>query len=136
MRHARELASAGFYLCAIGLALGALAATSALALKTAPENPLLGWMSWLGATEADQETRLSRALPDAQDIKAALAKPVPPPAPLEPVTAKIALGHLRPGAHKVARVLRPSPAGLDAWAMQQLPPGVSAFATPDRHRVY
>jgi hypothetical protein len=89
-----------------------------------------------------QETRLSQALINSREIKAALAKPIPRPEPLPPITAKLMYGHLRPGgsgatAQNFERVKLPK-AALEANAMVDQPNYLRANSATitDLHRVY
>ncbi len=129
---ARDLASGVIYFCAVGVLLGGVALGGAIALNIVPG---INWVEPILGAAPVQKTRLSQALLDAQEIQAALAKPIPPPAPLPPITATVAIGHLRPGSSKVVPSHRLTPPGFDAMALG-IPDRPRAVAPPDLHKVY
>ncbi len=101
-------------------------------------------------TERDAApTRLQLAVENAREIRAALAKPLPPPEPLQPITAKLTRGRLLPG-HKAAHTVKaPAPAAADkahklppaalhamASAKMEKPAPAPAPSPVDIHRVY
>jgi hypothetical protein len=133
----RDLANAGYYVCALGALIAALVVASAATVKSVADAPLFGWVTAILEPEAASETRLSQALFNSEEIRAALAKPVAPPARLPPITASVAIGHLLPGSKHAAHATRPrlSSEALNAMAMG-VPQTTRAYAPPDQHRVY
>jgi len=86
-------------------------------------------------------TRLSIAVENAREVQAALAKPIQPPAPLQPITAKLAHGQLKPGS----RVAHPHRPKIPKAAMNVMASAGAGAETPrpqatpvqvDLHRVY
>jgi len=96
-QNARDLVKAGGYILGVGVLLASVALAGASALRELPNAPVFNWMAELIEPASTQETRLSQALINSREIKAALAKPIPRPEPLPPITAKLTYGHLRPG---------------------------------------
>lgn len=136
MRHyARDFATVGLYLAAVAALVGCLTMGSAVALRAFSENPRSGWLASVLGPEAEQETRLSQAVLDAREIRAALAKPIAVPEPLPPITAKLAFGHLRTGTSKMVHARRPRQPALDAMAMG-VPASAYAYTPPELHKVY
>lgn len=138
----RDLAKAGVYILGIGLLLGSVALAGASAFRELPHSLVFNWAANLIEPAGTQETRLSQALTNSREIKAALAKPISRPEPLAPITAKLAYGHLRPGgsgtsAHHAEKLRLPK-AALEAKAMVD---GSNHFrassaVVPELHRVY
>ena len=138
---ARDLAKAGVYILGVGLLLGSVAFAGATALRELPNSPILNWAADLIEPTATQETRLSQALINSMEIKAALAKQIRRPEPLPPITANLAYGHLRPGGSELTaqhfEKLKLPKAALDSHAMDR--PGQfrsSSAVIPDLHKVY
>jgi hypothetical protein len=78
---------------------------------------------------------LSLAVESAREIRAALAKPIPPPPPLQPITAQLAYGHLKSGRSMVVKAPKLPRAALDAMASADT--GRAAPLPPvELHRVY
>ena len=134
---ARDLANAGYYFCAVLALIGTIAVASTAVAKSVPDTPLFGWLAAMLDLEPASGTRLSQAVLHSQEIRAALGKPVAGPPPLQPITAKVAVGHLLPGSKHAARTNRPklSSEALNAMAMD-VPQSTRAFVPPDQHRVY
>ena len=132
----RDVADAGRYLCAVGAVLTAITVAGAAVIKSASDAPLFGWAPSILKLEPASETRLSQALLNSQEIRAALSRPVAAPAPLPPVTATVAAGHLQPGSRHAVHANGPrlSNDALDAMAMEV--PARRATTPPDQHRIY
>jgi hypothetical protein len=145
----RDLAHAGLYLlAATSLVIGGYTG-AAYAVKHNHIAPVVA--AALHALDTTTTpTRLSSQIESAREVRAALARPIPPPPKLPPITAKLAYGYLKPGGkdHMMAvasaapkRVPKIPNEALDAMAMQ--PPPVQAsmgfsrqtYAPPDKHRV-
>ena len=141
-RNAHDLAKAGGYILGVGLLLGSVAFAGATALRELPHSPIFNsWAVDLIEPAASQETRLSQALINSREIKAALAKQIPRPEPLPPITAKLAYGHLRPGGSGATALnfekSKLPKAPLDAQAMDA--PNrfrASSAVVSDLHKVY
>ena len=97
-QHARELAHAGTYLCCLGVLVAGVA-YGAVASTTSIPDALFDWLAPSIDASESQPTRLSVAVANAREIREALGKPIPRPAPLPPITAKLAYGHLKPGGN-------------------------------------
>jgi hypothetical protein len=91
-------------------------------------------------------TRLSVNVENAREIRAALAKPMPPREPLPPITAKLAYGQLKHGravamntsAQKITRapkLPKVPKAGLNAMASAETKSSPQALNV-ELHRVY
>ena len=138
---ARDLAKAGVYILGVGLLLGSVGFAGAKAFKELPHSPVFMWAADLIEPGANQPTRLSQAMINSREIRAALAKPIPRPEPLPPITAKLAYGHLRPGGSGVTaqhfEKLKLPKAALDSQAMDRPDQFRSSSAViPDLHKVY
>lgn len=135
----RDIGNAGLYLCAIVALLGGVALAGAMAFTAVPGTSLSGWMASVVASGPESETRLSQALADSQEIKAALAKPVAAVKPLPPITAKVAYGHLLSHPTRAVATHKPSREALNAMAMD-VPygarPAGNTFKPPELHKVY
>jgi hypothetical protein len=141
-QHARDLRNAGLYLVVLaivgttlvlgGMTLGERAVASSFFSELA---------SFLEPDPDPAPTRLSIAVENAREVQAALAKPVEPPAPLQPITAKLAHGHLKPGS-RIAHPHRPKLPRAAMNAMASARPGAETprpQAMPvqvDLHRAY
>ena len=104
-QNSRDLAHAGFYLCAIIVVVGALSlGISALSQALASSSAFQSIATLLdGDADAEQSrTRLEVVVGNAREIRAALARPTPPREALPPITAKLASGSLRKGVSPVA----------------------------------
>ena len=75
----------------VGALFGSVASLSAIVLSDLP-----GFFQTAAVVEK-QPTRLDTAVNNAREIKAALATPIDGPAPLPPITEKLAYGYLKPG---------------------------------------
>ena len=140
-----DLAKMGTYFIGVALIVSSFAFAGTAALRELPESPLFGWAtSALSPAPETHQTRLSQAVANAREIRAALAKPIPRPVPLPPITAKLAYGHLKPGGNgaiSVANVDRKPKlpkAGMDAMAMSVSSSNyrASSAVVPEMHRVY
>ena len=141
-QHLRDLVHAGFYLLALGALLGGLTFVATAALTSLSGSMPHEWSADSDPQEDSQETRISRVVANAREIQAALANPIPGPAPLAPITAKLAYGHLKPGAqgsqtteHRKPKIPK---AALDAMAMDRSSIKRQAFSAPppELHKVY
>ncbi len=139
---ARDLRNVGLYLIALAMVGGALVLGGVVLSERATASGTLAELASFLEPEPDPApTRLSIAVENARAIQAALAKPIPPPAPLQPITAKLAHGHLKPGS-RVAQPHRPKLPKAAMNAMASADAGVETprpQATPVRvelHRVY
>jgi len=136
-QNCRDLANAGLYLCALILIAGSVAYASASAVG---EGPALVSAATPGNASAPP-TRIREVVSGAREIRAALAKPIPRPEPLPPITAKLAYGHLKPGAaaHVSARQRMPArdQAGHNAMARDvSFNFRASSAVAPELHKVY
>ncbi len=140
-QHARDLAHAGTYLCCLGVLVAGVA-YGAIARTTSIPDTLFGWLAPSLDRSESQPTRLSIAVTNAREIREALAKPIPGPAPLPPITAKLAYGHLKPGWKGYAATAGMKPrlpkSGLDAMAMDVSANSfrASSAVMPEMHKVY
>ena len=138
--HARDLVNTGVYIFSVGLLLGSVAFIGATALRALPHSAIFALAAEIIEPAATQETRLSQALVNSRLIKTALAKQIPRPEPLPPITAKLADVYLRPGggvatAHNFEKS-KLQKAGLDALALDGSNRRASGAVIPDLHRVY
>ena len=142
---ARELAHAAIYLCGVG----ALVAGIAYAIGSSSASVVGTFFSWAAPlldSPEPQPNRLSIMVANAREIRQALARPVPGPEPLPPITAKVAYGHLRPGGKGQVIMAEKKPKlpmkGFNAMAMSTGPKGalearvVTRNAVPEVHKVY
>jgi hypothetical protein len=149
-RNTQDLLNVGFYLMAVSLLCTALAAGATLAVRAAPD----AFAARIGPMFETERapTRLSVATETARQIRAALNAPVPPLAPLPPITAKLAFGHLKDGKHSASRTAKrklpaealdamasAGPTASDGLALGRSPTtwtGSAAIPLIDKHRVY
>jgi hypothetical protein len=142
-QNARDLAHAGIYLCCLAAIFAFVILATAAAVREAPKSALFEWAHFdREALEENQRTRVSEAIKNAREIRAALATPVPGPSPLPPITAQVAYGHLKPGGKTqvIARDQRRRlpKAALEAFAMDGMFSNSNANrpVSPEMHRVY
>ena len=139
---ARDLANAGFYLCCVCVLIGSCALAGAAALKQASESPIYNWAASALEISHRETTRASQMVANAREIQAALAKPIPRPEPLPPITAKLAYGQLRTvGSGAIMANHKPKlpKEALDAMAMDTSVAQkfrASSAVTPELHKVY
>ena len=131
----RDLAHAGIYFCVVA-ALIIVAAFSA-----ASSIPSIVSVIVSSSADADEQpTRLSVAVANAREIRDALEKPIPGPPPLQPITAKLAYGHLKPGGNGDGATAKQLPKipkrALDAWAMDTGEFRTRSVKPPELHKVY
>lgn len=137
----RDLRNTGLYLLALVVAAALLLACGALmsqriGLHTAAQ----AVASLIVDEEPEPATKLSIAIENAREIRAALAKPVPGPEPLPPITAKLAHGNLKGGKgarpHHAAKL--PKDEAMDALASADISmtPQPSPPPKIELHRVY
>ena len=136
-QHMRDLRNAGVYLLTLlALVTGVIAGGALVAERNAHGTVLQTLASLFD--EPDEErapTRLSLAVENSRQIRATLETPLPPPAPLQPITAKVAHGDLKSGRASLAKHKVPKfpKEALDAMASSELhsPP-----ARVELHKVY
>jgi hypothetical protein len=138
---ASDLRNAGLYLFALAILGGGLVLGGMVIAERASANGLFAEMASFFEPEPERApTRLSIAFENAREIQAALAKPMPPLAPLPPITAKLAYGHLKPGTRVAQRPLKLSKEAMDAMASAGARADTrsahSALAPVELHRVY
>jgi hypothetical protein len=125
----RSLAKAvGAYLFVVTLLIGAIC----LALPV-----VIGDLQVLSEDQPREPTRLEEALETVREIKRRLATPIPPPPPLQPITAKLQRPSIKSAASPQKRVL--PRAAADAYAQQprqDLFSRPAPYVVPDRHTVY
>ena len=129
------------YLVALAAIGGALVLGGMLLAERATANGVFAGMASFLETEPERApTRLSIAVENAREIQAALAKPIPPPAPLQPITAKLAYGHLKSGARAAQHRPKLPKAAMDAMASAdtgaELPRSQAVPVRVELHRVY
>ena len=141
-QNARDLRNAGLYLIALAIVGGTLVLGGIILGERAAASSFFSDLASFLEPEPDPApSRLSIAVENAREVHAALARPVQPPAPLQPIMAKLAHGHLKTGsrvAHphrpKIPKAAMNAMASARAGAETPRPP-----ATPvqvDLHRVY
>ena len=139
--HSRDLVSAAAYVVAVAAVVASLAFLPApwtlVTLATIDTG------SAIFETQPPQPTRLNEAVANAREIREALARPIPGPPPLPPITAQIAYGHLRPGGKGYAGNEQAKPrlpqAARDAMAMDNLSNQFyrgNKPVMPELHKVY
>jgi hypothetical protein len=137
-QHIRDLRNAGLYLVAlVAVAAGLLACGALLSQRVGAHTFVRAMASLIELDEPEPPTRLSIAIENAREIRAALAKPVLGPDPLPPVTAKLAHGQLksgraaaRPHALKLPQEAMDAMASAGHAAVRPAPPRV------ELHKVY
>ena len=140
-QHARDLAHTGTYLCCLGVLVAGVA-YGAVASTTSIPDALFDWLAPSVDASKSQPTRLSVAVANAREIREALDRGIPGPAPLPPITAKLAYGHLKPGGNGHAAIAEKKPKlpknGLDAMAMDVSANSfrASSAVIPEMHKVY
>ena len=132
-----------FYLIGLTFVGGLLVAAGSYAQHMAVGTH---WQATLLDTEKDAgPTRLQLAVESSREIRTALATPLPPREPLQPITAKLARGHLVPGYRAVHAARAPAAgdkvhklpkAALNAMASAKPEKPAPAPTTVDIHRVY
>lgn len=94
----RDLRNTGLYLLILIVVAALLLACGALtSQRVGLHSAAQAVASLVTDEEPEPATKLSIAIENAREIRAALAKPVPGPDPLPPITAKLAHGHLKGG---------------------------------------
>ena len=132
---ARDLTKIGSYMVAVVVLVSSFAMAGMAALS--PESPLLGWAATALEPSEKHVTRLDQAVANAREIRAALAKPIPRPEPLPPITAKLAYGHLKPGGTGAVAERKLPSASMNAMAMDVSSSYRASSATiPEMHKVY
>ena len=136
-----DLSKVAAYLIAAVVLLGSLVGAATAAFHNIHETPIGNWIST--SQEASREaTRLSTVVAHAREIREALARPIPGPERLQPITAKLAYGHLKPGGNGVTAITvtaqrKVSKISNDAIAMDMSSSfRASSAVRPDLHKVY
>jgi len=135
----RDLGYAGAYVLSGGLLLGSMAFAGAAAWSEMQESPFVSWVaSTLEISRNQPSTRMTLLIDNAREIRAALAKPIPRPEPLPLITAKLAYGHLKPGASGATAIAQQGKAGMNAMAMDVSSSNfrASSAVIPEMHKVY
>jgi len=143
-QNARDLVHAGAYLCCVGILLSSVAYAGASHIPVLGSSALLSWMTSSFDLVESEPTRVSIASKNAREIREALARPIAKPEPLQPITAKLAYGHLRPGGKGsvAAADFKPklSKDAREAMAMDQQSGfnqfKASSVVAPELHKVY
>jgi hypothetical protein len=129
----RDLAHAEIYLCCLTALIMGVAFSSASSI------PLI-FSAIVPSNVNAEPTRLSIAVANAREIREALARPIPGPPPLPPITAGVAHGHLMPGGNgdwADAQQLPKIPKrARDAWAMDTRDFRTRRAIRPELHKVY
>jgi hypothetical protein len=138
---ARDLRHAGLYLFAIAVLGGGLVLVGTLLAQRANADAVFAETTFtLESTQERAPTRLSVAVENAREIRAALAKPNRPLTPLPPITAKLAYGHLKSGSRVAQRPLKLPKKAMDAMASAgaqvNMRASYSASAPVELHQVY
>lgn len=135
----RDIAHSGLYLGCVALLVGSVAFAGAAVVTDASDSPLFSWAASSDESSAPQSTHISRTVANARAIRAALARPIPGPDALPPITEKVAIGRFlrHGGANAMARSQR-SP--VDVVEVAADAPTVSYRASsaviPELHKVY
>ena len=141
----RDLAHAGIYLCCLCAIIASVIVASAVAFREVPNSVLFEWLHHDLSGPAERNgSHLSATIKNAREIQAALAKPIPAPSPLPPITAQLAYGYLKPGAsaQMMARDQKPEKrrlpkAAMEAFAMDGMyNSSASNAVNPELHKVY
>ncbi len=136
----RDLRNAGLYIFGLAALAGALVIGGGfVGNRVASSSTLQGIASIFDSDGDHSKTRVSVVVANAREIRAALEKPMPPRQALPPITAKLAIGALRPGsrvADTQPKVPKLSAAAMDAMASADTRPRFSSSAPPELHRVY
>ena len=133
----RDLAHSGLYLCCLALLVGSVAFAGAAAVSEASDSPLFGWATTVEQAGAPETTHISRGVANAREIRAALARPIPGPEALQPITEKLAYGHLRRGgANAMARAQLPKEGVAGPADAPVVSYRASNAVIPELHKVY
>ena len=139
-QHVRDLRNAGLYVFGLAALAGALVIGGGfVGNRIASSSTLQNVASLFDSDGERSSTRVSVAVANAREIRAALQKPMPPRQALQPITAKLAIGALRPGSRvadaqpKVPKLPR---AAMDAMASADTHPRFSSGPPVELHRVY
>ena len=107
----RNFSHLGAYVFGTALLFSSFALAATIVLREFADTPFVSWTAAVLEPAPKEPTRLSVAVTNAREIRAALAKPIPGPDPLPPITAKLAYGHLKPGGKGI---------NLDCRSMQKM----------------
>lgn len=140
-QHTRDLRNAALYFVGLLAVAGGLVIGGVMSAKRVDASSAMQVIAsaFDGVDEPAAPTRLSVAVANAREIRAALDRPIPPLAPLPPITARLARGDMKPSQH-AARPLRMPKAALDAMASADIPSAQPAprasLPRVELHRVY
>jgi hypothetical protein len=128
-------------LCLLAGLLGGTATALSSVLRQIHQTP--AWAAAALESTPQDTTRISHVVTTAREIRSALAKPIPGPQPLPPITAKLAYGYLMPGGKGAISIAAPRKprlpkAALDAMAMDVSATNFRAGSAviPELHKVY
>lgn len=134
---AGDLGNAGAYIFAIvALGAGLLLGSGLVAERVKAHSVLQSIASAFDHDGEPKPTRLSIMVDNAREIRAALAKPIPPHEPLSPITAKLAYGHLKNGRATAMVAKAPKRPAAASDAMASINTGRSAAVQVELHRIY
>ena len=137
----RNFSHLGAYVFGTALLFSSFALAAPIVLKEFADTPFVSWTAAVLEPAPKEPTRLSVAVTNAREIRAALAKPIPGPDPLPPITAKLAYGLLKPGGKGVVtgNKFRLPQVADDAMAMDLAAPKqhrARSAVLPELHKVY
>jgi hypothetical protein len=141
----RDLRNAGLYVFALtALASALVIGGGFMGNRVASSSTLQSIASIFDSDGDHSKTRVSVVVANAREIRAALDKPMPPRQAVPPVTAKLAIGALRPGSRVAAttqpntqpKVPKLSAAAMDAMASADTRQRFSSAPPPELHKVY
>jgi hypothetical protein len=138
----RDLRNAGLYVFALTALAGVLVIGGGFAGNRVASSSTLQSIASIFDSDADHsQTRVSVVVANAREIRAALAKPMPPRQALPPITAQLAVGALRPGSRVAATTTQPKVPKLSAAAMAAMASAdtrqrFSSAPPPELHKVY
>ncbi len=141
-QNVRDLRNAGLYVIALTALASALVIGGGFVGNRVASSSTLQSIASIFDPDGDHsKTRVSVVVANAREIRAALEKPMPPRQALPPITAKLAIGALRPGSRVAATTMQPkvpmlSAAGMDAMASGDTRTRFSSGPPPELHRVY
>lgn len=134
---ARDLRNAGVYIfAAVALGVGLLLGSGLVADRVKAHSVLQSIASAFDHDGEPKPTRLSIVVDNAREIRAALAKPIPPREPLPPITAQLAYGHLKKNGATAMVTKAPKLPNAALDAMASMDTGRSAPVQVELHRVY
>lgn len=137
----RDLRNAGLYIFGLAALAGALVIGGGFVGNRVALSSTLQSIASIFDSDGDHsKTRVSVVVANAREIRAALEKPMPPRQALPPITAKLAIGALRPGSRVAATTQPKVPklprAAMDAMASADTRQRFSSGPPPELHKVY